>query len=421
MSARSSDCARHLERERSPADGLGPAEQRGPGRPAAAVAGSAPASIRATRRTARRLEVAGHQVAVGHDGGRARVREDVGHLGRGQARVHRHRHAAGPVGGGVRDQPAQRQLGVQVDADPGAGLEAFVDQAARHGVGGAVPLGEGHGADVDDLEGGPVAELLGHAAQVLVHQHGCRSPQGDVGVRKLTPVSGSLQHGRCASGGQSRGCSQRDRSPGAAGRRGGPRKRQRVTTVRFDLPTPEGDTIEFWEAAREERLLIRHCLDCDAYSYYPRPFCPKCWSEQVEWYQASGTGTLYTWSVIYNNDQPPFRDRVPYVAAIVDLAEGPRMMTNVVDCPFDELQVGMAAEGDVPAHLRRVHDPRLRAGLRRTHHDRSHRRRHRRRRPHPHRARRAEPGRADPAGHRHADRGRRDLGAPASTPTTSTT
>ena len=98
------------------------------------------------------------------------------------------------------------------------------------------------------------------------------------------------------------------------------------------------------EAAKEERLLIRHCLDCDAYSYYPRPFCPKCWSEQVEWYQASGEGTLYTWSVIYNNDMPPFRDRVPYVAAIVDLAEGPRMMTNVVDCPFDELQVGMALQ-----------------------------------------------------------------------------
>ena len=55
-------------------------------------------------------------------------------------------------------------------------------------------------------------------------------------------------------------------------------------------------------------------------------------------------GTLYTWSVIYKNDQPPFRDRLPYVAAVVDLVEGPRMMTNVVDCPFDELQVGMALQ-----------------------------------------------------------------------------
>ena len=99
-----------------------------------------------------------------------------------------------------------------------------------------------------------------------------------------------------------------------------------MTTVRFDLPTPEGDTIEFWEAAKDERLLIKHCLECGAFSYYPRPFCPTCWSERVEWYEASGNAALYSWSVIYSNDQPPFRDRVPYVAAIVDLEEGPRMI-----------------------------------------------------------------------------------------------
>src|SRR5580658_7841361 len=130
-------------------------------------------------------------------------------------------------------------------------------------------------------------------------------------------------------------------SPPAARSGGATQGQAQMSTVRFDLPTPEGDTIVFWEAAKGERLLIKHCLDCDAYSYYPRPFCPSCWSESVEWFEASGRGTLYTWSVIYNNDMPPFRDRVPYVAAIVDLAEGPRMMTNVVDCPFDELQVGM--------------------------------------------------------------------------------
>jgi uncharacterized OB-fold protein len=115
-----------------------------------------------------------------------------------------------------------------------------------------------------------------------------------------------------------------------------------MSTVRFGLPTPEGDTIEFWEAAKDKRLLIRHCRGCDASSYYPRPFCPTCWSEQVEWHQASGEATLYTWSVISRKDQPPFCDRVPYVAAVVDLTEGPRMMTNVVECPFEDLRVGMA-------------------------------------------------------------------------------
>src|SRR6202035_915469 len=113
-------------------------------------------------------------------------------------------------------------------------------------------------------------------------------------------------------------------------------RRSVMSTVRFDLPTPEADTIAFWEAAKQERLLIKHCLDCDVYSYYPRPFCPSCWSENVEWFEASGKATLYSWSVIYSNDQPPFKERVPYVAAIVDLAEGPRMMTNVVDTTFED-------------------------------------------------------------------------------------
>jgi uncharacterized OB-fold protein len=117
-----------------------------------------------------------------------------------------------------------------------------------------------------------------------------------------------------------------------------------VSTARFDLPTPEADTLAFWEGTREGKLLIRHCLDCGAYSYYPRPFCPKCWSEHIEWHEASGRGTLYTWSVIYSNDQPPFNERVPYVAAIVDLTEGPRMITNVEDCPFEDLHVGMALQ-----------------------------------------------------------------------------
>jgi len=114
-----------------------------------------------------------------------------------------------------------------------------------------------------------------------------------------------------------------------------------MPNARFDIPSPDLETQPFWDGCRERRFLVRHCNACNEDHFYPRPFCPKCWSERVEWYEASGDATLYTWSVIYNNDQPPFRDRVPYVAAIVDLAEGPRMMTNVVDCPFDELAVGM--------------------------------------------------------------------------------
>lgn len=113
---------------------------------------------------------------------------------------------------------------------------------------------------------------------------------------------------------------------------------------RFDLPTPDPSTQPWWDAARDGRLLIKRCADCGRAHFYPRPFCPHCWSANVAWEQASGRGTLYTWSVVHQNDLPPFNERVPYVAAIVELDEGPRMMTNVVDCDPAELVVGMPVE-----------------------------------------------------------------------------
>ncbi|MBM3660516.1 MAG: Zn-ribbon domain-containing OB-fold protein [Actinobacteria bacterium] len=110
------------------------------------------------------------------------------------------------------------------------------------------------------------------------------------------------------------------------------------------MPTPDEETAPFWAGVNEDRLLIKHCNACGANHFYPRPFCPTCWSTDVEWCAASGRATLYTWSVVYNNDLPPFNERLPYVAALVDLEEGPRMMTNVVDCPFDELAAEMPLE-----------------------------------------------------------------------------
>ena len=111
--------------------------------------------------------------------------------------------------------------------------------------------------------------------------------------------------------------------------------------MRFDLPVPDDETQPFWDAAREGKLLIKRCADCGRAHFYPRPFCPFCWSAAVSWEAASGQAALYTWSVVHHNDLPPFSDRIPYVAAVVDLAEGPRMMTNVVDCDPDRLEVGM--------------------------------------------------------------------------------
>ncbi|GAA2319736.1 OB-fold domain-containing protein [Streptomyces hawaiiensis] len=101
-------------------------------------------------------------------------------------------------------------------------------------------------------------------------------------------------------------------------------------TGRFDLPEPDAFTRTYWDAAAEGRLLIRRCGACGRAHHYPREFCPHCWSEDVTWETASGRATLYTWSVVHRNDLPPFSGRVPYVAAVVELTEGPRMMTEIV-------------------------------------------------------------------------------------------
>ena len=114
-----------------------------------------------------------------------------------------------------------------------------------------------------------------------------------------------------------------------------------MAAKRTDLPTIEGESRAFWDALNEQRLTIGSCNSCGKVHYYPRPFCPHCWSDDVGLVEASGEGTLYTFSVVHMNDLPPFNEQVPYVAAMVDLAEGVRVTTNIVGCEPDALEIGM--------------------------------------------------------------------------------
>jgi uncharacterized OB-fold protein len=114
-----------------------------------------------------------------------------------------------------------------------------------------------------------------------------------------------------------------------------------MTAMRFDIPSPDLETQPFWDGCKEGRFLIRHCNACGEDHFYPRPFCPTCWSDDVAWKEASGRATLYTFSIVHQNDLPPFGERVPYVAAIVDLEEGPRVMTNIEGVEHDALRIGM--------------------------------------------------------------------------------
>ncbi|MFD4571882.1 Zn-ribbon domain-containing OB-fold protein [Streptomyces sp. NPDC058417] len=106
---------------------------------------------------------------------------------------------------------------------------------------------------------------------------------------------------------------------GANGPTGG---RESTGGARHDVPEADAFTRTYWEAAAEGRLLVRRCGACGRAHHYPREFCPYCWSEDVRWETASGRARLCTWSVVHRNDLPPFGERTPYVAAVVDLAGG---------------------------------------------------------------------------------------------------
>lgn len=110
-----------------------------------------------------------------------------------------------------------------------------------------------------------------------------------------------------------------------------------------DRPTPDVDTESWWAAIQDGVLMINSCRSCSRVSLYVRPFCPHCWSEEVEQTPTSGRGRLYTWSEVHQN-AAPFAERTPYVAAMVDLAEGPRIMTTIEGCAATDLKAGLELE-----------------------------------------------------------------------------
>ena len=100
-------------------------------------------------------------------------------------------------------------------------------------------------------------------------------------------------------------------------------------------PVVTSETLPFWQAAREGRFLVPFCAACGKAHWYPRAICPFCASEKIEWRQGSGRGTIYTFSVMRRVSEP-------YAIAHVTLAEGPTMLTNIVDCDLDRLRIGQA-------------------------------------------------------------------------------
>jgi len=98
-------------------------------------------------------------------------------------------------------------------------------------------------------------------------------------------------------------------------------------------PRPNPETEAYWASARDGKLLIKRCESCGEVHYYPRALCPFCFSDRTIWLECSGRGRIYSFSVMR-------RAPVPYALAYVTLAEGPTMMTNIVDCDLDAIRIG---------------------------------------------------------------------------------
>jgi uncharacterized protein len=102
--------------------------------------------------------------------------------------------------------------------------------------------------------------------------------------------------------------------------------------VQPSLPQPvaNADSLPYWNAAREGRLVIRRCRACGELHFMPRHLCPACWSDDLEWLDTKGVGRVHSFSIGRRASDPAFASRVPYVIALVELEEGPRMMANIL-------------------------------------------------------------------------------------------
>ncbi|MFZ0667177.1 MAG: Zn-ribbon domain-containing OB-fold protein [Acidimicrobiales bacterium] len=105
-------------------------------------------------------------------------------------------------------------------------------------------------------------------------------------------------------------------------------------------PISEPDSAPYLQAAKEGRLVVQRCDSCGHHQLYGRALCASCGGD-VTWIDASGYGTVYSWTVIRQNHSRPWRDMIPYVVALVDLDEGPRVMTNIVGCDPESVSIGM--------------------------------------------------------------------------------
>jgi uncharacterized OB-fold protein len=112
-----------------------------------------------------------------------------------------------------------------------------------------------------------------------------------------------------------------------------------MTETTLPLPDPTPLSRPFWEAARQGRLVLQRCRACGAFRWTPQYLCIRCHDEAYDWTEVSGRASLYSWTRVHRPPLPAFP--APYVVAVVELAEGPLMLTNIVGCRAEDLVIGM--------------------------------------------------------------------------------
>ncbi len=110
------------------------------------------------------------------------------------------------------------------------------------------------------------------------------------------------------------------------------------------LPHLDEENRPWWEAMKRHELYIQKCRDCGDIRYYPRALCTSCLSPRTEWIRAKGHGKVYTFTTTYQNQAAGFRESLPYIMAYVELDEGLKMLTNLVECRPEEVKIGMPVE-----------------------------------------------------------------------------
>ena len=110
------------------------------------------------------------------------------------------------------------------------------------------------------------------------------------------------------------------------------------------LPQPTPWSKPFWEGCKKHSLLIQKCQDCQTVIFYPKMFCPDCLSSNIEWIKASGRGKVYSYMTVYSYQPTEFQEDLPYVVAVIELEEGVRLMSNIIECPPEKLKCDMEVE-----------------------------------------------------------------------------